>query len=150
MKLETLALTYTNKLKRNVKTYFKRAMELDQNYSYSKFYGTPKVHKTPTGFQLICATYRTYIYIWSDFCDDHLKILHKFLPSIIKDRNDLLRRLKAKGRLSCMGQLFLATAVAMYRNIDAIEALEAITNWINLLKMSHQKISCHMAFSSPS
>ena len=33
-----------------------------------------------------------------------------------------------------MVQLFLATAVTMYRNIDTIEALAAITNWLNLLK----------------
>ena len=77
-------------------------------------------------------------------------MLYKFSPSIIKDRNDLMRGLKATRKRSRMIQLFLATAVAMYRNIDAIEALESIANWLNLLKMTHWKIFCHMAFSSPS
>ena len=62
IQLDPLALQYTNKLKRNVSTYFERAMEPDLD-SYSKFYGSPKVHTTTIGFQLVCATCMIYICI---------------------------------------------------------------------------------------
>jgi hypothetical protein len=99
-----------------------------------QFYATMKVHKTPTKTRPIVSTSGSYLGYVSKWLDSHLQKVIKFCPSHLKDSAQLLRELKAFGRVPSSTRILKSDATSMYTNIDPDHCLDTLKKWLQLHK----------------
>jgi hypothetical protein len=114
-------------------TYIQRA--IDQNpKQFARFRMSLKAHKTPWKMRPIVCCAGTFMNNLSCWLDYWLQKLKPFIPTYIKDSNQLLDLLKNLGTLPPNTKLFTADANSMYTNICTNHAIEIITLWLKSLE----------------
>lgn len=114
--LEELTQEYYEALPQNEKTYYDQAMNPRMVYADAVFYLNPKVHKEPIGKRLVCAS------------------------SYIKDGVDLLRQLRAKGRLSRTAHLFLASDFPPHDFLIRVLCIVLLENIFTIIVPRHNAL----------
>ena len=108
--------------------YFSRALH-ETNYRIPTFYGLIKIHKQPWKIRPVvscCGSLLARLSTWVDF---HLQKLKKFIPSYIKDSEDLQRQLTSL-RIPPNTRIFTCDAISMYTNIDVDHSILIIKTWL--------------------
>ena len=131
---------YRDSIAPNEQLFLRRAMEQFPS-KFARFRLTPKVHKSPWTTRPIVSCSGTFMNEWSKWLDFHLQRLIPFIPSYVKDTQQILDELRAIKNLPDNAYLVTADADKMYSNIDTDHALEVIPAWLD-------EISSHPAFPS--
>lgn len=126
---------YKHLLSKAEYTYLYRALRKYPEEKYARFRMSLKAHKTPWKMRPIVCCAGTFLNGLSKWLDFQLRELKQFIPSYLKDSNDLLRQLKSLGHLPPNARLFTMDAVSMYSNIDTNHAIEVIGEWIDSLNL---------------
>ena len=92
-----------------------------------------KVHKDPWKMRPIVCCAGTLMNDWSRWLDYQLQKLKHFVPTYLKDGEQLLNEVRELD-LPPNAILFTADATAMYNNIDTDHALEVIGRWLDELE----------------
>ena len=107
---------------------------------WARFRLTIKVHKDPWKTRPVVCCAGTLLNQLSKWLDFWLQKLRSFVPSYIKNSDELIEKLKGLGRLPLNARLFTADADSMYTNIDTPHAIEVISKWLdNLSPNLHQQ-----------
>ena len=94
-------ISWTNKhlLSEPEYIYPDRAQKTCPKDKYARFRMSLKAHKTPRKMRPIVCCAGTFLNGLSRWLDFQLRKLTRFIPTYLKDSNDLLRQLKSLGRL---------------------------------------------------
>jgi hypothetical protein len=121
---------HSNSLRTAEKTYFERSMKR-HDYRTPLFYITMKVHKTPLKSRPVTSTVDSLSNVFSKWLDYRMKELLPLSKSHLRDSYQVLKELKAVGRLPASAKLFTSDAVSMYTNIDPDHGLSAFNQWFD-------------------
>ena len=107
-------------------------LKLPTNIRIPQFYGMPKVHKlkVPTPLRPViaqCGSFTAYISTW---LDTQLQKLTPFLPSYIKDSNELLSTIDILPQLPINAKIATTDATSMYTNISTEEGIKVIKKYL--------------------
>ena len=100
---------------------------------WARFRLTIKVHKDPWKTRPIVCCAGTLLNQLSKWLDFWLQKLKPFVPSYIKNSDELIKKLNKLGRCPLNARLFTADADSMYTNIDTPHAIEVISKWLDNL-----------------
>ncbi|KAL7460470.1 hypothetical protein ACHAXS_000922, partial [Conticribra weissflogii] len=78
----------------------------------------------------VVSTCDTYLHALSQWIDYHLQKLTPYIPTYIKDSNNLNIHLCTISNIPSHAKLFVADAVSMYTNIDTTHALKPIGEFL--------------------
>lgn len=117
-------------------TFLERALKKYPPMKLARFRMSLKAHKGKNWKMrpIVCCA-GTFMNALSKWLDNRLSQLKRFIPSYMKDSNDLLLRLKDMGRLPPHARLFTMDAVSMYSNINTEHAIEVISAWLDNLDL---------------
>jgi hypothetical protein len=121
---------HSKSLRKAEKTYFERSMKL-HDYRTPLFYITMKVHKTPLKSRPVTSTVNSLSNVFSKWLDYRMKELIPLSKSHLRDSYQVLKELKAIGKLPASAKLFTSDAVSMYTNIDPDHGLSAFNQWFD-------------------
>lgn len=96
----------------------------------ARFRMTMKVHKTPWKMRPIVCCAGTFMNDWSRWLDYQLQKCKPFVPTYIKDSQQVLDELREL-RLQPNARLATADANAMYNNIDTDHACSVVGSWLD-------------------
>jgi len=100
----------------------------------AKFRMSLKAHKTPWKMRPIVCCAGTMLNNLSRWLDFWLQKTKPFIPTYLKDSDQLLNLLNNLGPLPPNAKLFAADANSMYTNIDTDHALHVVGNWLDSLE----------------
>ena len=103
-------------------------------FQYARFRLTIKVHKDPWKTRPVVCCAGTLLNQLSKWLDFWLQKLKPFVPSYLKNSDELIKKLKKLGRCPINARLFTADAQSMYTNIDTPHAILVIGRWLDSLK----------------
>jgi hypothetical protein len=129
--LKALLTSYESILPEHEMVYFKRYLQ--QDHRQKQFYITLKVHKKPMSSRPIVSCCGSLTEGFSKWLDAKMKLLIPFLPTHLRDSNQVLAELKKIGPLPRHAKLFTADAVSMYTNINTKHLLEVFRKWFDKL-----------------
>ena len=95
----------------------------------ARYRQTCKIHKTPWKMRPIIACVGTFMNFWSKWLDLWFQTLKPFIPTYVKDGNQVLDKVKHL-KLPPHALLFVTDANSMYNNIDTNHAIRVITWWL--------------------
>lgn len=98
---------------------------------WARFRLTMKVHKDPCKTRPVVCCVGTYLNQLSKWLDFWLQKLRPFVPSYIKNSDELIKKLKKLGRCPLNARVFTADADSMYTNIDTTHAIQVIGLWLD-------------------
>ena len=114
-------------------TYLRRAKE-ETPYNFARFRMSLKAHKNPWKMRPIVCCVGTFMNNLSCWLDHWLQKLRPFIPSYLKDGNQLLTIFNSLGLLPPGSLLFIADATSMYTNMHTGHAILVITEWLRSLQ----------------
>ena len=130
----SLFVEHANKLSKHEIKYFRNfILKLPTSLRIPQYYGMPKVHKQKIPIPLRpvvsqCGSYTAFISTW---IDNKLQPLKHFLPSYIKNSQDLLDIIDTLPPLPPNAKIVTTDAVSMYSNISTKEGIHNITTYLN-------------------
>ena len=154
MKEDTCSLfvEYANKLSKHDTKYFRDfILKLPTQLRIPQYYGMPKVHKQkiPVPLRPVvsqCGSYTAFISTWLDI---KLQPFKHYLPSYIKNSQDLLDIIDTLPPLPPNAKIVTTDAVSMYSNIDTTEGKTVIQSYLNTFAHELDKhfptdLVCHL------
>ena len=114
--------------------YFRHfLLKIPTNLRIPQFYGMAKVHKmkVPTPMRPVisqCGSFTTYISTW---LDTMLQPFTKYLPTYLKNSNDLLGIIDKLPPLPLTARIVTTDAVSMYTNISTQEGIATLREYLN-------------------
>ena len=96
-------------------------------YNFARFRMSLKAHKNPWKMRPIVCCVGTFMNNLSCWLDHWLQKLRPFIPSYLKDGNQLLTIFKSLGLLPPGSLLFIADATSMYTNHNTGHTILVIT-----------------------
>jgi predicted DNA-binding protein (UPF0251 family) len=125
--LKKLILSHSHILSQAELTYFKQS--LTNCFRLPKFYGLPKVHKTPFSLWPVVSMTNSLLAVSSIWLDYKMKELLPFIKSYIKNSVEVINDLKNL-HIPQNALPFSADAILMYTNIDTTSGLQSIRNFL--------------------
>ena len=123
---------FSDSIPLNERTFLLRALDQFPD-KFARFRMNPKIHKFPWTTRPIIACAGTFMNFWSKWLDFHLQRLIIFIPTYVKDTQQIIDELRAIDDLPPNTYLVTADADAMYDNIDTDHAIEVISAWLDEL-----------------
>ena len=111
-------------------TFLDSSLRLNGRDYLARFRMTMKVHKDPWKMRPIVACAGTFMNDWSRWLDYQLQKCKPFIPTYLRDRQQVLDELQ-KLKLSSNARIFTADANSMYNNIDTEHAIIVIGAWLD-------------------
>ncbi len=88
------------------------------------------MHETHWKTQPVVSTCGTFLHALSRWVNMHLQKLMSFVPTYIKDSQELIQNFKQLQQLPPNARVFTADVVSMYTNIDTAHVLQAIDHFL--------------------